>query len=1063
MKLLEQALLCVCLAGAAFAQQDEALRATVSLPTIHLPIVDGTDIRFARPSTAGGQHLSKVGQILQDNQGFLWFGTQHGLNRFDGYSLKLFMPDPGNEKSISGVSINALFKDQEGTLWIGCNQFVNKFNSRSETFAKYPIPSAHYISQDGSGTLWFAAPTGLYRLDPVTSQIRHYGHDDHDPASLSSNNVEFVGEDKQGNFWVATGEGLDGFDRSTGKVTFHLALPEPPEGFSFYEDRLGIFWLYNLAPDSLAIFDRQSKRLTRVLFDTDNNGGKPVTGISAMLEDAGGNLWLATHGAGLLKFDRDHRKFIRYRHDPSDSESLPQNNVESLSLDQEGSIWIGLGRLGVARFNRDSLPFQRFLHLDSADNSVQPFVGAIYEDRSGILWIGTPAALNRIDPKSGSYMYFRRTADAVATTDVLSIMEDRAGNLWVGTYSHGLLHLNPRTGRFKTYKHDPSDSTSISSDIVHRLLLDHAGTLWLATANGLDRFDAQKDSFTTYLPKPAPNPYFLDVVEAPDQSLWLGSLSEGLYRFDPSTGNFTNYQHDTDRPWSLSDNRVNSIHFDHAGRIWVGTQNGLDEFDLTNRFFKIYRQKEGLPGHAIGCILEDEFGNLWMGTNNGVARLNPATGSIQSYSTPDGLPGPDLTGWAAGFHSASGEMFFGGFSGATAFFPSQLKGSSYSPPIVLTDFQLSGKHVDFGDNSWLPQSIAYTTNLVLSHKQNIFSFTFAALGYSDPATNRYRYKLDGLQTDWIEVGSDQRQVTYTTLPSGKYTFRVQGATNRGPWSEPGVAMNIQILPAWWATWWFRTLCICSFGLILWTLYVFRLRQVVAENQARLDERLIERERIARELHDTLLQGFNSLALHFQAVLNQLPEGPARQTMERALDRVDDVLLEGRDRVRKLRAESEAERDLSQLLISCGEELAQNRSVNFSVAVVGNVQQLNPVVFEESLQIGKELLINAAKHSNAPNIEAEITYERQAFRLRVRDDGCGMDETLLNNGRPGHWGLAGIRERAGTLGGRLSVWSRPGAGTEFEIVIPAAIAYQTKTTRRSRFMGLFHYRKGPDEA
>jgi signal transduction histidine kinase len=318
--------------------------------------------------------------------------------------------------------------------------------------------------------------------------------------------------------------------------------------------------------------------------------------------------------------------------------------------------------------------------------------------------------------------------------------------------------------------------------------------------------------------------------------------------------------------------------------------------------------------------------------------------------------------------------------------------------------------------------------------------------------------MEGLQTDWSEVGAEARQVTYTTLPSGNYTFRVQGATSRGPWSQAGVALNIRILPAWWATWWFRTICICTLGITLWTLYLLRLRQAVAEIQARLDERLVERERIARELHDTLLQGVCGVALRFQTVLNQLPEGPARQMMEKALDRVDDVLVEGRDQIRKLRAEPTDGRDLSQLLMSCVEELAQDQPARLSLAVVGQVQPLNPVVCEESYRIGRELLINAVQHSKASKIESEVCYERTAFRLIVRDDGCGMDESLLDVGRPGHWGLAGVRERTDTVGGKLSIRSKPGLGTEFALVIPAGIAYKIRPNKSSmKLMRLVRYR------
>jgi ligand-binding sensor domain-containing protein len=239
--------------------------------------------------------------MVQDDQGFMWFGTQYGLNRFDGYSFKVFRPDPDNSNSLSGVFSSALFKDRDGVLWVGCEQFLNRFERTAETFTRYPIPFVINISQDSAGVLWLATSTGLYGLNTATRKIRHYLHDSNDPSSLSSNDVQFSGEDREGRFWVANSEGLDQFDRAIGKVTLHIPLHKSSS--AFYEDRDGA-------------------------------------------------LWLAKHGAGLLKFDREHRRFIRYRNDPFDPESLPQNNVESLFADREGSIWAGLGRLGLARFGR---------------------------------------------------------------------------------------------------------------------------------------------------------------------------------------------------------------------------------------------------------------------------------------------------------------------------------------------------------------------------------------------------------------------------------------------------------------------------------------------------------------------------------------------------------------------------------------------------------------------------------------------------------------------------------------------------------------------------------------
>ena len=800
-------------------------QASVDPQPIRLPIIDGTGIRFTRLSTADGPSQTVVGVIVQDDQGFMWFGAPYGLTRYDGYTFKLFVHDPRNPNSLSGTYVYSLFKDHNGSLWVGCDQFLNRFDPATETFKQYPVPFATHISQDHAGTLWLATRTGLYGLDPTTGRIHHYSHDPKDPSSLSSSEVKSSGEDKEGRFWVANTEGLDEFDRRTGKVALRIRLYESSNGLSFYEDRFGVFWIYHVSGNALAVFDRKANTLKQFSFHQLGPPNTALTGVTTMLEDRNGTLWLATHGAGLLRFDRDHKRFIRYRNNPGDPESLPQNNVESLFVDREGSIWAGLGRLGLVHFGASPPTFQRFTHLDSAESTVQPFVGAIYEDRQGILWIGTPAALNRIDRKTGRYTYYRRTAGPAAGTDVITIREDHSGNLWAGTYGHGLLRFDRGTGQFKAYRHNPADPYSLSDDFVSSLLVDHNGTLWAASSEALNRFDPATERFSVYKLDPQRKPFYLELVEDREGALWLGTDSSGLQRFNPVTGQVALYQHDTNRVGTLSDNRVNSVYFDRSGTMWVGTQNGLNRLDPKASTFTIYSQQDGLPGNAVGCILEDNRGDLWMSTNNGVSRFNPPTRTFGNYSITNGLPGPDLTGWGAGFKSPSGEMFFGGFSGATAFFPDVVEGTSYTPPVVLTDFLLLGNRVAIGGHSPLQNSISYARDVILSHDHNLFSLTFAVLSYVNPATNRYRYKLEGLERRWNAVGSDHRQVTYTTLPAGMYTFRAQGATSSGAWTEPGVALRIRILPPWWGTSWFRSASATFILISIWLLYRLRIRNL----------------------------------------------------------------------------------------------------------------------------------------------------------------------------------------------------------------------------------------------
>jgi len=1023
-------------------------QAHVSTATIRLPIVDGTDIRFARPYTGDGLSQTKVAQIVQDDQGFMWFGTQYGLNRFDGYKFKVFVHDPRDPKSLSGVFINALFKDRHGTLWVGCDQFLNRFDRETETFTRYAVPSVSNITEDTTGVLWLATPTGLYGLDPATGRIRRFSHDPNDPSSLGSDDVRSSGEDKTGRFWVTNSGGLDEFDRRTGKVKLHVPLRESAQ--SFYEDRFGVFWIFG---NALAVFDRNTNTVTYYSFHERKPHGRVLTGVTAMLEDGNGTLWLATNGAGLLKFDRDHRQFIRYRNNPADTESLGQNSAISLFADREGIIWAGLGGMGPTRFATKTLPFKRYRSdFGNPESEGEPFVGAIYEDRQGILWIGTHEALNRIDRNARRYASYQ-IAGPGEGTDAIAIREDRSNNLWMGTFGHGLYRFDQRTKHFKRFQHNPADPYSLSNDDVTRLLVDHNGTLWAATFDGLNRFDAATERFTTYKSNSqSKNPYYLELVEDREGALWLGTHSSGLQRFDPAAGQFTDYQQDNNRPGTLSDNRVNSVHFDRSGTMWVGTQDGLNKFDPKTGRFTVYTQREGLPGNVVGCVLEDDHSDLWMSTNNGVARFDPQKKQVKAFSIADGLPGPDLTGWGACFKNPAGEMFFGGFSGATAFFPEMVSDSPYVPPIVLTDFRLFGTSVAPGTGSPLKTTINYTNSLTLSHKQTIFSIEFSALSYFNAATNRYRYMLEGLDQRWNEVGSEQRLAIYTTLPAGIYTFRVQGATSCGVWTEPGAQIRIEILPAWWNSLWFRASLGAVLFLVVFAVYNYRLHQIAITMKARFDERLAERTSMARDFHDTLLQTIQGSKL----VADDALDTPSdlvrmRRAMEKLSEWLGQATQQGRAVLNSLRSSTIETNDLAQALQRATEDCRIPGSMEVTFAVAGTAKRMHAIVRDEIYRIGYEAIRNACVHSSASHLEIELKYG-QDVALRVADNGVGIDSEVADRGKQGHFGLQGMRERVARIGGKLTLVSSPSSGTEITLIVPGGLVFQ-ETMPVRRFQGI----------
>jgi signal transduction histidine kinase len=372
---------------------------------------------------------------------------------------------------------------------------------------------------------------------------------------------------------------------------------------------------------------------------------------------------------------------------------------------------------------------------------------------------------------------------------------------------------------------------------------------------------------------------------------------------------------------------------------------------------------------------------------------------------------------------------------------------------VLTNFLLFGRPVPVGGGSPLKESISLIKSITLSHTQDIFSLQFSALSFADPERSRYRYELEGLETGWNETDSSHRSATYTTLGPGTYTFRVQGRANRGPWNENGASLRILVLPPWWRTWRFITACAALILFSLSAAYKFRLRRLAWQFNMRLEERVGERTRIARELHDTLLQSFQGLLLLFQSARNFLPERPAEaaRSLDDALLRADQAITEGRDAIHGLRSSAVVDTDLEKAMTALGEELATSNGkqnpTSFGVLVEGAPQSLDPIVRDEIYRIAREALRNAFHYAQARRIETEITYGELLLRLRIRDDGNGIEPAVLGRGsRAGHWGLPGMRERAQRIGAQLNVWSQPGAGTEIELSIPGSIAYKPASPR-----------------
>ena len=1026
---------------------------------VRLPVVEGKDLRFRHLALGEAPNHLRVNEIVQDDLGFLWLATSDGLKRYDGYRIRDFHHDPENPNSPTDNYTYTLFKDRSGKIWIANgNRYLQTYDPTTEKFTLFrPEPRdpaalkarVGEIKQDRAGYIWLSTDAGLYQIDAATGKTVHYEHNPDHADTLSSNIVRSTLETQDGTLWVATTAGLDTLDRPTGKVVRRVQFPTPDsEWTKIIQDHAGMIWLaYNERQGGLARLDPRSGELEHypLLLQHDE---ETWPGVRTMYEDADGNLWVGTIRAGLYKLDRERKNLVRYRNAATNPGSLASNEIAALFEDREGGVWVGTRGDGADRFTRKPLLFGRYAHEPGNPNSIdKDVVIAAFEDSHGSLWLAGSRKLVELDRQTGKFYHSIRHLPGEM---VYSIVEDRSGFLWFGVAGGGgLSRFDRRTGEVKTYRHDKENPRSLSNNEVRSLLIDRNGTLWAGTDDGLDAFDPQTEEFRVHTPPVKPSTY-RTIVQDSKGYLWISSAWTGVHRFDPATGKFTAYQH-SDKPGSLNNDNVNAVCVDHSGMVWLGTEDGLSGLDPASGVFKTYDIEPS--NSAVNGILEDARGNLWLSTNSGLLRLDPRRHILRRYSMSDGLAGNEFPLNGAVWKSSRGEMFFGSYGGLTFFDPERIVDSPSSPPVRLTDIQILGKPVSIGANSPLKRSISVTDSIILNHAQSVVSFEFSALSYANPERNRYRYRLEGLDDKWYETDSSRRFVTYTTLAPGDYMFRVQGSDNLGVWNENGMSLRIRVLPPWWSTNWFRALSAAVFLAMLWAVYQFRVRQLQQEFNMRLEGRVEERTRIARDLHDTLLQSFQGLIPVFQTARNLLPgqsDRAARVLDEGLLDAAD-AIVEGRNAIQNLRAKPSLDPDLGSLLNAAGKELAQSPETEgsapaFRVVVEGPRLPLAPLLQDEIYRIGRELLRNAFRHAHAGRIEAEIRYDRDMFRLRIRDDGKGIESSVLKEGvRTGHWGLPGMHERAKRIGGRLNIWSEPGAGTEAELTVPAQIAYEKFST------------------
>lgn len=865
-------------------------------------------MRFEHLSVEDGLSQSVVNCILQDRTGFLWLGTQGGLNRYDGYRFKVYRHDPDDPESVAHDWILALAEDPSGDLWVGTEGGgLSRWRRADDSFTTYrhdpDAPgglSGDFIvtlAWDPDGGLWvgnrdsgldyFRPPVDAAANRPIDAEsFQRFRHLGSDPGSLSDDRIRALHVDHSGQLWVGTaGGGLDRYDRERRIFTHFRHHPDDPHSLSdsrvraIFEDRHGTLWVGT--HHGLNRLDRQTGSFERHLHDPAVPDSLSHDWVRALYEDRDGRLWVGTDGG--LNLWREGSGggfpggFASYHSDPADPDSLGNDQIPALYEDRSGILWVSTVGAGVDKWNPATWSFARY-QIDAGGSaaSVSNVVFAISQGPGGDLWVGTfGGGLARLDRDAAGRIVGRRlyTHDPAATGSlgddrVTALLHRRDGALWVGTVGGGLQRLAAGSERFESYRSDPQRPDSLSADAVTTLHEDTLGRLWIGTLDGgLNQYRAD-GTFARFRHQPdiatsLGHDRVFAIAEGRHGQLWLATDGGGLDHFDPDTGLFSHFRHAADDPASLSSDELISLHVDAADRLWIGTKAlGLDLLvsldEASGRaIFRNYSLADGLPDLTVWGILSDRSGHLWLSTNNGLARFDPHTESFKTYDTSHGLQAQEFN-LGAHYQSLGGELFFGGVDGLNAFFPDRIYSRDASPPVVLTGL------TRFNEPLPLSRPVFDLDEVSFDYSDHFLTFEFAALDYTAPRNNQYRYRLKGLDDAWINLGNERR-VTFPSLGVGRYTLEVQAANAEGVWNREGTSLSITVAPAPWQSWWAQALYATAAMAAVWLLVVVQNRKIERE-RSRVREReahLYERERLITELErkNAELEHFNYTVSH----------------------------------------------------------------------------------------------------------------------------------------------------------------------------------------------------------
>ncbi|MBC7456533.1 MAG: diguanylate cyclase [Massilia sp.] len=825
----------------------------LALPLVLVGVAAATptsDLRFKRLGALDANDLS-IMALLQDRQGFIWIGTNSaGLYRYDGYQASSYLHDPRNQRSLPSDRVLALFEDPQGQIWAGTQDGVARFHPASGDFTALTLPPGpsrqrmvKAIIGDGANGMWVATWGGLQHVDSASGAVTLYTHDQHDPASLGSNDLNALAKDAQGGLWIATWPG--GLDYlapgATRFLHYRIDTPQSPDdkqniARSLYFAADGTLWIGT--ENGIVTWDSAQPWSARQRI------ASPPNRITTLYGDRNGAVWAGTIAAGLLRWDKGSSKATHYVHRANDAHSLQSDHIPAVLHDRGGILWVGSFTNGISQVNLNSRGFERVIPFDSAadgllrDNAIRSIDNA----PGGRLWLGSNAGIALFDPAEGAVLQTWRSTPkrvgALSNNTVYSLYQQPGGPLWAGT-SAGLNRLERPDGAFQVIRF-----AGIAAIFINVIAPGAGATLWLGTGQQVVHYDIASGKWSGYPHNPL-DPFDTArrsvagttcIVEDTQGRVWMGSEwnGGGLDLLDVASGTFRHFRHDPADAASLAHDNVSSLYQDPQGRLWAGTGRGVQQVltaaDGAIRFRSV--SAAGSVGAVkILAMRSARSGMLWLSTAKGLLRLDPGSGKISSYSTADGLSeGFALNGATA---APDGVLYFSGLDGMTGVHPDKVHSVSMAPHVAITDIRVFNRSLAEGGHSAdvkLRGTITAPTEITLSARQSVFSLEFSALHYTDPARNAYAYRLSGFDRDWVQADANHRSATYTNLDPGSYRFEVKAANEQGNWSAQAASVTIHILPPWWRTWWCRLLALLlSIGLLA-LAYRVRVRSLTRRGQ-----------------------------------------------------------------------------------------------------------------------------------------------------------------------------------------------------------------------------------------